>query len=99
MNREDKEKLLLTREKMTDIFDNSNHQNMYDCQLKTAQAQLDKVLNQPWEKKPNSEGWWWLLTKDGKPVPFYYWKESKFMADIRKGKWQKVIVPEPPKEE
>jgi len=28
-----------------------------------AQAQLDKILNQPWLDKPDSEGWWWFIGK------------------------------------
>ncbi len=39
------EKALLTREELEDIFDKSNHQNRYDLQVKTAKAQLDKLLN------------------------------------------------------
>ena len=69
-----------------------------------AQAQLDKVLNQPWLDRPNSKGLWykaeklatgkWHMSTTLHRVTFL--ELTKYnMPHI---KWQKAIVPEPLKE-
>lgn len=65
MNREDKEKLLLTPEQRNYQIDyiykynNLPIETMLDALLEsTCKAQLDNVLNQPWLVKPDSTGWW-----------------------------------------
>ena len=66
-----------------------------------AQAQLDKILNQPWLDKPDSEGWWWLLCNGELSIEYVEnlddWVEAEVMArmpeDIRY-RYQKAIVPE-----
>ena len=67
------------------------------CHAKlVAQAQLDKILNQPWLDKPDSPGWWWFKPNSNKfPTQIEARDIMIYELDGRKlsqGKWQKAYV-------
>lgn len=114
MNREDKEKLLLTDEQRDTIWkDNWCSSPESDSKLALCEAQLDKVFNQPWLEKPDSEGWWWwkqviesqvilncvkIEQLDWESKGMVMRFDTKLIVIFPNGKWQKAIVPELPEE-
>lgn len=94
--------LLLTDEEIFQLTFNCSRfpsqQRAGEYAKKIAQAQLDKILNQPWLDKPDSEGWWWPRHLKSL-MPAEYITEGMivnwdYLAQSNVKEWQRALVPE-----